>query len=123
MVKPSSVGGFGITFSGKPEPAVFGPVHSVVFRSVVAVFGRPVGFSRPSCFVSNPSGLPSNSPKYAIRADFMDGVTKVGGIIISGTVNAASSSFTAIIAVAAIRTIKPHFELVGAILCKFCALP
>ena len=116
VIEPSAVGGFSITLAREPEPSVLCSVHAITFGRVITILGAPVSLSGPSSLIANPTGLSANTPKHAVGAHLMHGITEVGHIIVCSSVDTACTTFSTIIATAAVGTIKPHFKLVGAIL-------
>ena len=52
----------------------------------------------------------------------MDGISEVRDIIIGGTVYIDSGVASAVVSVATVGTIEPHFKLVFSVLSQFCAL-
>lgn len=122
MIEPSFIGGFGIAFAWKPEPAVFRAVHAVVFRGYSPVFGRPVGLPCPAGFVANPACFSADAPEDAVGAYFVDGVAEVGYIVVSLPVNGAGFVGSAVVSVPSVCAVEPHFKLVCAVCGEFGAL-
>ena len=115
MIEPAFVGDFGIAFAGKPEPAVLGAVHAVAFGGKTAVLSRPVGFASPACLIAYPTSFAAHAPEDALGAYFVYGIAEVGDVVICFAVDAAGFVSSAIVTVATVSSVKPHFELVGAI--------
>ena len=122
MVEPAPICGLGVALAGQPEPAAFRAVHAVVLARIVAVLGAPVGFACPAGFVADPAGFAANAPKHAVGANLMHAVAEVGHVVVSGAVHVDRRVAAAIVARAAVSTVEPHLELVGAILRQLGAL-
>ena len=115
VIEPTLVGGLRITFTWMPIPTVD--------VTICAMSHAPVGFSSPSCFVTDPASFTTYTPKHTVRLYLVHGVAKVGHIVVDACIaHVHCATTTAVIAITAIGTVKPHFKLVVTILCQLSTL-
>ena len=116
MVKPSAVGGLGITLPREPAPSILATLSGMrLVLPVEAVVRGPVGDACISALVAYPSGLTTQSPHEAMGQHGMHGVAQVVEVIIDGTVHLHHLPSASIIPIAPVGTIKPHLKLVLAV--------
>ena len=110
--EPTFVGGFGVALAGVPIPAVD--------VAACAVAHAPVGFTGPALFVADPAGFAADAPHHTVGEDLVDGVAEVGHVVVDiGVAHVDGLVLTAVVTVATVGAVKPHFELVVAVLGGF----
>jgi hypothetical protein len=110
--EPTFVGGFGVALAGVPIPAVD--------VAACAVAHAPVGFTGPALFVADPAGFAADAPHHTVGEDLVDGVAEVGHVVVDiGVAHVDGLVLTAVVTIATVGAVKPHFELVVAVLGGF----